>query len=151
MNTTGYKRERGISSGDPFDIRDLVYSLEPMLQLDRKRLATLVSNRVHLNVPAWRRWTPTIGVAAVCDWQVVFENRGEGYFFPALSLQGAPVILSRTVQPSETRKWLQVDMRQNREGNNVSQLIKKNVSEVGFEPTPTYVDQNTPVKERVCS
>ena len=102
----------GISSVDPFDIRDMVDWLEPMLQLDRERLATLVSNRVHLNVPAWRNWTPTIGAAAVCDWRVVFENRGEGYFFPALSLQGAPVILSRTVQPSEARKWLQVDMSQ---------------------------------------
>ena len=29
----------------------------------------------------------------------------------------------------------------------MSQLIK-NESEVGFEPTPTYVDQNTPIKER---
>ena len=27
--------------------------------------------------------------------------------------------------------------------------IKKYLSEVGFEPTPTYVDQNTPVTERV--
>ena len=29
--------------------------------------------------------------------------------------------------------------------------IKKYLSEVGFEPTPTYVDQNTPVTEESYS
>jgi len=102
--------DEGISAVDPFDIRDMVDWLEPMLELDRERLAGVVSKRIHLNVSAWRGWNPALGTKARCEWKFVLENRVEDYFFPALSLRDAPLVLSRQVQPSEERKWLQVDM-----------------------------------------
>ena len=104
--------DEDLSAVDPFDVRDMVDWLEPVLQLDRKRLAEIVKERIHLNVPAWRNWTPTLSEAAACDWETVFENRGDGAFFPAVSLRGAPIVLSCRMPAADWRKWLQVDMSQ---------------------------------------
>ncbi len=102
--------DQGVSSVDPFDIRDMVDWLEPVLRLDRQQLVKIVKERIHRNVPAWKDWSPVLGKGAVCRWQIPFEDRGEGKFFPAVSLQGEPILLSRQVPAAPWRKWLQVDM-----------------------------------------
>lgn len=102
--------DQGVSSVDPFDIRDMVDWLEPVLRLDRQRLVKVVKDRIHRNVPAWKDWSPVLGKGSICRWQIPFEDRGEGKFFPALSLQGEPIALSRQVPAAPWRKWLQVDM-----------------------------------------
>ena len=99
-----------ISAVDPFDIRDMVDWLEPMLELDRNRLAEVVRDRVHLNVPVWRDWNPMFSPGATCEWKVVLESRGEESFFSGLELRGAPLLLSRKLQPTAGRRWLEVDV-----------------------------------------
>ena len=99
-----------VSAVDPFDIRDMVDWLEPMLELDRDRLAEEVRGRVLLNVPAWRGWNPMFSPGATREWKVVLEDRGEERFFSGLELRGAPLLLSRKLQPLAGRRWLEVDM-----------------------------------------
>ncbi len=102
--------DEGISSVDPFDVRDMVDWLEPVLRLDRTQLAKIVKERIHRNVPAWKDWSPVLAKGSICRWEIPFEDRGEGKFFPAVSLQGEPIVLSRQVPAAPWRKWLQVDM-----------------------------------------
>ena len=99
-----------IAAVDPFDVRDMVDWLEPMLELDRDRLAKLVRGRVHLNVPVWQGWNPVFSSGATREWKVVLESRGEGRFFSGLELRGGELLLSRKFQPMAGRRWLEVDM-----------------------------------------
>lgn len=128
--------DEGLSAVDPFDIRDMVDWLEPMLELDRERLAGVVSKRIHLNVPVWNGWSPALDAKARCKWKFVLENRVEDCFFPALSLRDAPLVLSRQVQPSEVRKWLQVDMGPVNSLRPDPSILTVRVGEKELTPTP---------------
>ena len=100
----------GISGVDPFDIRDIADWLEPVLYLDRNRLGAIAAERVRRNIPAWRNWNLAISERSKLNWKIVLETKGEEYFFPALSLQGDPLVLSRKLELAAGQQWLRVDV-----------------------------------------
>lgn len=85
------------SGADPFDIRDHFDWLEPLLELDRQRLAAEVSGRALRLVPAWSGWDVSpAGAGLVSQWFAQPADRA-GYRLLATATDG-PVQLSRQVQ-----------------------------------------------------
>ena len=99
---------------DPFDIRDQVNWIEPLLILDPAQTRAEIARCVGAVVPGWRRWTVRTegddALPVATRWDA--SNPQQPRFVTEVAPQGKPLVLSAQRDLSEEDRWLVLDVRQ---------------------------------------
>jgi len=100
-------RERP-AGADPFDVRDLVDWIDPVVSLDPERLLGIVQARLPGTIPAWNGWTVVLPGGATLAVQDV-PDAGGGWRRQVIG-QGGPLTLGRSLRVDESAKHLMVGL-----------------------------------------
>jgi len=109
---------------DPFDVRDTLDWLEPMLLLDPNQLQKEVLGRIEWSVAAWDGWTAATAEGKPPQLTEVWDDSDaeRPRWRAEVSTAGDPLVLSGGLDVSPPRQWLMVALRQVGEGADTGRL-----------------------------
>lgn len=100
------------NGADPYDIRDSLDWLDPVVTLDADRLKALVRERLPATIPAWKGWKVVLPANAALLVRNTFDGApdGTGGSIPQIMAQPGPLTLSRTVQVGPRQRYLAIGL-----------------------------------------
>ncbi|RLS77153.1 MAG: hypothetical protein DWI03_07250 [Planctomycetota bacterium] len=98
------------AGADPYDIRDVVDWLDPVVMLNADALRTLVRERLPATIPAWKGWNVTLPTNTPLVVRNAFDGApdGIGGYLPQVAPQSGPLTLARTVQVGPRQRYLAI-------------------------------------------
>jgi hypothetical protein len=98
------------AGADPYDIRDAVDWLDPVVMLNADALRTLVRERLPATIPAWKGWNVTLPANTPLVVRNAFDGGpdGNGGYMPQVAPQSGPLTLARTVQVGPRQRYLAI-------------------------------------------
>lgn len=100
------------AGADPYDVRDLVDWLDPVIALDAAKLEAEVQKRLPATIPAWKDWAVAVPAGGSL---VVREVPFGAARVRRVIARGGPLVLSRTVDVTPDVKFLAVGASRDQE------------------------------------
>jgi len=97
---------------DPFDIRDELDWVEPIVRLDRAGLQAAVLRHAAAAIPAWRGWTVAGGGGAAIQTAWDTTDPARPRFVSVAAAGGKPLTLTSRRRIGEAQRWLKLCVRQ---------------------------------------
>lgn len=98
------------AGADPYDIRDMLDWLDPVVTLNPDALRAAVRGRLPATIPAWKGWNVVLPPNGTLVVRNAFEGAPDGTSgsMPQVVAQPGPLTLARTVQVGPRQRYLAI-------------------------------------------
>ncbi len=98
------------AGADPFDVRDHVDWLEPLVLLDRRKLQAEIRKHAPELIPAWHGWTVSVPGGGPVPVQLQWDESDR--YVPVVAAGNRTITFSTERQIGESDRWLRIHLRQ---------------------------------------